>query len=136
MARLNQTKARTSARRGWRAGYVSLLAILLLLLIWVLVKLIVPAGGVSIAGIRFLPRTTDGAMPWPWQVVTALFQSPQSSPGLIEPSTGTTILKAMGFSLRLAAAGFGISLVFGTVLGLLMFSTKTAGRALLPYVLT
>ena len=48
-------------------------AFVLLVVVWELVKLVVPADGVSIGGVRVLPRTSDAAMPHVWTVLGRLF---------------------------------------------------------------
>jgi NitT/TauT family transport system permease protein len=126
---------RTGGRRGgrWRGVYVTLLAVALVLVLWIVVKAVVPLNGVSIGGTRILPRTDDGSMPWPWSVASVVGQPEVDLPGSL--TAGVTILKAMGYSLRLAALGFGVGLLLGTVLGLLMYFVRTAERALMPYIL-
>ena len=124
------------ARKGGgalRAISLGALAIVLVLTVWIAVKALVPLNGVSIGSTRVLPMTTEGAMPWPWSVAHAVTQPIVDVPGAA--TNGLTIVKAMGFSLKLAAIGFGVAVLMGSLIGLLMYSFKTAERALMPYVL-
>ena len=50
-----------SARSRWRSVATAVAAFLLLVVAWELVKVVVPADGVSIGGTRVLPRTSDAA---------------------------------------------------------------------------
>ena len=57
----------------WRGAAMAVAAFVLLVVLWELVKLVLPADGVSIGGVRVLPRTTDAAMPHVWTVLGTLF---------------------------------------------------------------
>ena len=47
---------------------------------------------------------------------------------------GSSVLSAVWYSLRLAAAGFAIGVVIGFLLALVMQRLRSFERALLPYV--
>ena len=49
-------------------------AFVLLVVVWELVKLVVPDDGVTIGGVRVLPRTSDAAMPHVWTIFGTLFE--------------------------------------------------------------
>ncbi|WP_316575173.1 ABC transporter permease [Nocardia canadensis] len=96
--------------------------------IWELVKLLVPADGVGIGGVRVLPRTGDGALPHVWAVVTVLGETDGTG------TVGTTLVRTAGFTLILAL----LALLLGTVVGIgLAVAMQRFGwleRGILPYV--
>ena len=70
-----RTVGRVTSGRSprWRGAATAVAAFVLLVVVWELVKLVVPDDGVSIAGTRVLPRTSDAAMPHVWTVLGRLF---------------------------------------------------------------
>ncbi|MEV6772157.1 ABC transporter permease subunit [Nocardia sp. NPDC051030] len=101
----------------------------LLLLAWELVKVFVPANGVSIGEQRVLPRTSDGALPHVWAVVTVLGDQDGKS------TVGATLVRTGGFTLGLALSALVMGTVVGVLLAVLMQRFSWVERGLLPYVI-
>ena len=80
-----------SARSRWRSAMTAVAAFVLLVVVWELVKLVVPDDGVSIAGTRVLPRTSDAAMPHVWTVLGRLFD-PEVAGAAQQRSIGAAVL--------------------------------------------
>jgi NitT/TauT family transport system permease protein len=118
--------------RRWRRIMMPLIVVALVIAVWELTKLLVPIDGVSIGGVRILPRTDDGSLPNIGSVIAGLGKREVDIPGSV--STGTTILLAALYSLGLAALGFVLGLVVGIVLGTVAFLSKTVEHAIFPYV--
>lgn len=120
-------------RRGIRPGVRGLLypiaAFGLLIAVWELIKYLVPANGVSIGDQRILPRTTDGALPHVWAVVTVLGEKDGKS------TVGGTLLRTAGFTLELALLALVLGTVVGIALAVLMQRFGWVERGLLPYVI-
>jgi NitT/TauT family transport system permease protein len=107
------------------------LGLLILAAVWEAYKALGPANGVIVGGRAVLPRTGDRAMPHIWEMVGRLG----------EPVTGRrgdplwlAVLRACGFSLRIAAAGWLIGVTVGLGLALLMQRLRLAEAAILPWV--
>ncbi|MBJ7352751.1 MAG: ABC transporter permease, partial [Rhodococcus sp.] len=60
------TPSPARSARGLRRPVMAVAAVVLLLVLWELVKVLVPENGVSVGGVRVLPRTDDGALPHVW----------------------------------------------------------------------
>ena len=107
-----------------------LLALLMLAALWELYKLVIPDDGVKLGDTLILPRSDDTSMPHLWQIVDEFGQE--------EVAGGDTVLSsvisAVWYSLRLAAAGFAVGVVVGFLLALAMQRLRIVERALLPYV--
>ncbi|WP_405495942.1 ABC transporter permease [Nocardia sp. NBC_00511] len=114
--------------RGWELLY-PVAAFVLLIAVWELVKALVPAGGVSIGQQRILPRTTDGALPHAWAVVTVLGERDGKT------TVGATLLRTAGFTLELALLALVLGTVVGMALAVLMQRFSWVERGLLPYVI-
>ena len=82
-----------SARSRWRSVATAVAAFVLLVVVWELVKLVVPADGVSIGGTRVLPRTSDASMPHVWTVLGRLFD-PEVAGAAQQRSIGAAVLSA------------------------------------------
>lgn len=114
-----------------RALWVAL-GLMCLAAAWELLKYLVPAEGIEVAGVLVLPRTSDIAMPH----VTEMFAR------LLEPVTGSAdaqplwevVAAAAWFTLRLAAVGWSIGLVIGFGLAVAMQRFGLAKDAALPWV--
>lgn len=104
-------------------------AFALLIVVWEAVKLLVPADGVSIGDQRVLPRTSDGALPHVWTVLTVLGEPDGKS------TVGGTLLRTGGFTLELALLALTLGTVVGIVLAVLMQRFAWVERGLLPYVI-
>lgn len=108
-------------------------AFVLLTGLWELVKLVVPADGVTLGGVRVLPRTDDGSMPHIWTVL-ARFGTPEVA-GAADPHTvGAAVVSGALFTLVLALGGLVLGGLLGVVLALVMLRFRLAERAMLPYV--
>jgi NitT/TauT family transport system permease protein len=112
---------------------MGVVAISLVLIVWELIKLLVPTDGVSVGGVRVLPRTDDGALPHVWSVFTVLGDPEVSVAG--SRSVGAALLSTAAFSFGLAVLGFVIGTVVGLLLAVLMERFVWAERAVLPYVI-
>jgi NitT/TauT family transport system permease protein len=123
----------TSRSRGLqlRRAAMLLLALLLLAALWELYKLVIPQDGVSIGDSLILPRSDDASMPHLSEIFGAFGEQEVSG------ASGTVIssvLEALWYSLRLAAAGFAVGVAVGFLLALAMQRLRVVERALLPYV--
>ncbi|MCU1643129.1 MAG: Formylaminopyrimidine transport permease protein ThiX [Nocardia sp.] len=110
------------------AGY-PVAAFVLLLAAWELVKDLVPANGVSLGSTRVLPRTSDGALPHVWAVITVLGERDGKR------TVGATLLHTAGFTFGLALLALVVGTVVGTALAVLMQRFAWVERGLLPYVI-
>ncbi|MET9212807.1 MULTISPECIES: ABC transporter permease [unclassified Nocardia] len=113
--------------RAARIGY-AVAAFVSVAVIWELVKLLVPADGVRIGGVRVLPRTGDAALPHVWSVVTVLGEADGTG------TVGTTLLRTAGFTLTLALLALLLGTVIGIALAVAMQRFGPLERGILPYV--
>ncbi|MFJ4654931.1 ABC transporter permease [Nocardia sp. NPDC088792] len=121
-------RAFTTGRRASGLIY-PIAALVLLLVVWELVKLLVPANGVSIGQQRVLPRTDDGALPHVWNVLTVLGESDGRT------TVGATLVRTGWFTLELALLALAVGTVVGVALAVLMQRFAWVERGLLPYVI-
>jgi NitT/TauT family transport system permease protein len=112
---------------------MAVVAVGVLLVFWELVKVLVPANGVSVAGVRVLPRTDDGALPHVWSVLAALTEPEVNVAGA--RSVGAAIVSSGLFTFGLAVLGFALGTVVGLVLAVAMQRFVWVERSLLPYVI-
>jgi len=108
-----------------------LLALVLLAGLWELYKLVIPADGVRVGDALILPRSDDTSMPHLSQIFGAFGKQE------VAGASGTvlsSVISAVWYSLRLAAAGFAVGVVVGFMLALAMQRLRIVERALLPYV--
>jgi NitT/TauT family transport system permease protein len=108
-----------------------LLAVVLLAALWELYKLLIPADGVRVGDALILPRSDDTSMPHLSEIFGAFGEQE------VAGASGTvlsSVISAVWYSLRLAAAGFAVGVVVGFLLALAMQRLRTVERALLPYV--
>ncbi|MCX4092773.1 ABC transporter permease [Nocardia sp. alder85J] len=103
-------------------------ALVLVAVVWELIKNLVPAQGVSIGGQRVLPRTTDGALPHVWAVLTVLGERDGHR------TVGATLLHTAGFTFGLALLALVLGTVVGVALAVVMQRFAWVERGLLPYV--
>jgi NitT/TauT family transport system permease protein len=121
-------------RSRWRGPATTLAAFALLVVAWELVKALVPDAGVTIGGVRVLPRTSDAAMPHIWTVVGRLFD-PEVA-GAAEPrSIGAAVAAGALFTLRLSLGGLILGGVLGVLLAVVMQRSGLVERMVLPYVI-
>src|SRR4051812_43234043 len=107
------------------------LALVLLAALWELYKLVIPADGVRVGDALILPRSDDTSMPHLSQIFGAFGKRE------VAGASGTvlsSVLSALWYSLRLAAAGFIVGVLVGFALALAMQRARIVERALLPYV--
>jgi len=117
----------------WRGAAMTVVALGLLVVAWELVKLVVPDDGVTIGGVRVLPRTSDAAMPHVWTILATLFE-PEVAGAAQQRTVGAAVASGALFTLRLSLGGLLIGGVLGVLLALLMQRSGLLERALLPYV--
>jgi NitT/TauT family transport system permease protein len=108
-------------------------AFVLLVLAWELAKLVLPAAGVTVGGVRLLPRTDDAAMPHVWTVLAKL-GAPEVAGAADPRSVGAAVVSGASFTLGLALGGLVLGGIGGVLLALLMQRFALAERAVLPYV--
>lgn len=123
-------RARYRARIGSRTATVlyPIAAFGLVVLVWELVKAFVPKNGVSVGEQRILPRTTDGALPHVWSIITVL--GDKDGKGTV----GGTLLRTAGFTFGLALLALVVGTVVGVALAVLMQRFRLLERGLLPYI--
>jgi NitT/TauT family transport system permease protein len=108
-----------------------LLALILLAALWELYKLVIPEDGVRLGDAVILPRSDDASMPHLSEIFGAFGE--QEVVGT-SGTVASSVVSAVWYSLRLAAAGFAVGVVIGFLLALAMQRLRTVERALLPYV--
>ncbi len=113
-----------------RRALMPVLALLAFAALWELYKLVIPDGGVSLGHTQLLPRADDDSMPHLTRIVSE-FSKPEVAGG---QSVVVSVLSALWYSLRLAAAGFAVGTVVGFLLALAMQRLRLVERAILPYV--
>jgi NitT/TauT family transport system permease protein len=109
-----------------------LLALIVLAACWELYKLVIPDDGVKIGSSLILPRSDDASMPHLSDIVDVFGQ--QEVAGGTGGTVLSSVIDSLSYSLRLAAAGFGVGVVVGFLLALAMQRLRIVERALLPYV--
>ncbi|CAN5425043.1 hypothetical protein BH10ACT7_BH10ACT7_18750 [soil metagenome] len=115
------------------------LGVFAILVIWEVYKFFGPAEGFVVgavagetgSGVMILPRTNDRAMPHIWDMVARLFQS---ASGGNTPPLIVLVLSAALMTLGIAAVGWLIGVVVGTLLGLLMQRWRLVEWGLLPWI--
>ncbi|EOM74887.1 ABC transporter permease subunit [Rhodococcus rhodnii] len=118
--------------RSWRRPATGVAALALVVIVWEAVKFLVPAQGVSIAGVPVLPRTGDGALPHVWSVL-AVVVDPVAGAG--SESVGAVLVRTTATSFGLAAGAFVLGAAVGLLLAVAMERFGLVERAVLPYVI-
>jgi len=108
------------------------LALVLLAAIWEGYKAVGPAGGVDLAGLQLLPRTTDLAMPHIHEMIARALEPVNSSAG--SAPVWTSVLLAALSSLGTASVGLLLGAVVGITLALVMQRLPIAETAMLPWL--
>jgi len=116
------------ALRARRTALV-VLALVLLAGLWELYKTVIPEDGLALGDKLVLPRSDDASMPHVWDVFS-VFGDPEPT----GETVASSVLSALWYSLRLAAAGFAVGVVVGMLLALAMQRFRLVRRAVLPYV--
>ncbi|KAA9133928.1 ABC transporter permease [Microbacterium caowuchunii] len=126
-------RRRAGEGRGMvRPALFGVAGVLAVALLWELYKLLGPADGVVIGGLRVLPRTTDLAMPHVWEMLTRLAEPVTSSPSA-RPLWLEVLLAAL-VTLGIAAVGWLVGVVVGFAFALIMQRWRIAEWALLPWI--
>ncbi len=99
---------------------------------WEAYKAIGPEKGGKVLGAGILPRTNDQVYPHVWTMFERLFDPVQRG---TDETILSVVLKGVWYSLRLALAGFGLGVVFGMLLAVVLTRFKIAERAVLPYLI-
>jgi NitT/TauT family transport system permease protein len=115
-----------------RRGAMLLIALVLLAACWELYKLVIPDDGVKLGSSLILPRSDDASMPHLSEIFKVFGQ--QEVAGGSGGTVLSSVIDALWYSLRLAAAGFAVGVVVGFLLALAMQRLRIVERALLPYV--
>lgn len=122
--------SRPLLRRGRRA-LMFLLSMVLVGAGWELYKKFGPQDGGKVFGWKLLPRAKDRIMPHLGDIWDRLGEPLNRAS---DETVASVVVKGVWFSLRLVLAGFGIGLVAGVLLAVLMTRFKFAERAILPYL--
>lgn len=113
---------------GWGAA-----GVILVVAIWELYKLLAPADGVVLFGMRVLPRTTDLAMPHVWDMIGRLLAPVTRAEGS-PPLWGVVAVAALT-TLGIAAVGWLMGVVVGIGLALVMQRWRLVQWGLLPWII-
>ena len=98
---------------------------------WELYKAVGPQDGGEVFGMRILPRAKDRVMPHVGEMLSRFLDPARGNKG---DTVLQVVLDGMWFSLRLVLCGFGLGLVTGMGLAVLMTRFKFAERGILPYL--
>jgi NitT/TauT family transport system permease protein len=112
-----------------RRAAMVVLALVLLAALWELYKAVIPEDGVALGDKLVLPRSDDASMPHVREIFQ-VFGEEEAGGGTVASS----VLEALWYSLKLAAAGFGVGVAVGMLLALAMQRFRLVRRAILPYV--
>lgn len=123
-------RQRASYRRA-RRSLMFVLAVLLVAVLWEGYKLVGPQDGGELFGWKVLPRAKDRVMPHISDILSR-FGDPINRGS--DETVFSVVLKGVWFSLRLVLAGFGMGLVAGVLLAVVMCRLRIAERAILPYL--
>ena len=123
----------TATRVAWGvAGVAAVVAV------WELYKLLGPADGVTVggdgsagSGVILLPRTHDRAMPHVGDMIARMF-APTS--GGDTPPLIVSVAGAAGMTLGLAALGWILGVIVGSLLGIAMQRWRLVEAGLLPWI--
>ena len=99
--------------------------------LWEGYKLVGPQDGGTVFGWKLLPRAKDRVMPHVSDILSR-FGDPINRSS--DETVLSVVLKGVWFSLRLVLAGFGMGLVLGVLLAVVMCRVRIAERAVLPYL--
>jgi NitT/TauT family transport system permease protein len=119
-------------RRAARRAALFCIALFLVASFWELYKLVGPADGGSVLGMRIIPKSSNRAMPHTWDIVTRLTE-PETSAGT-EP-IWRTVAGYSWYTFRLAFAGLVLGGLVGVFLAVMMARFRIVERGLLPWVI-
>lgn len=117
---------------GVRRVAVAVLVVVVLAAVWELYKLVGPAQGGELVGVRLLPRADDVAMPHVTEILGRLVRPETSAEG--SASVVVALLHACWFTLRVAFAGWLVGVLVGFGLAMVMLRFDVAERAIYPWV--
>jgi NitT/TauT family transport system permease protein len=121
-------RSRTASAWAWGA-----IGIVLLVLAWEGYKLVAPADGVVVGGVRILPRNTDLAMPHVWDMFGRLLEPVTRAEG--SPPLWAAVAIACLTTLGIAAVGWLVGLLVGVALALVMQRWRLLEWGLLPWII-
>ena len=99
--------------------------------VWEGYKWLGPENGGEVLGFKILPRSKDSIMPHLSDIISRASEPVNRAS---EQTVAGLVLDGVWFSLRLVLAGFGMGLVAGVLLAVLMTRFRVAERAILPYL--
>ncbi|MGB8858163.1 MAG: ABC transporter permease subunit [Ilumatobacteraceae bacterium] len=114
-----------------RRALMFFVAIGLVAACWELYKKFGPQNGGEVLGWKILPRAKDRVMPHIGDMLSR-FGDPISRRS--DETVFSVVAKGVWFSLRLVLCGFGMGLVAGVLLAVVMTRFRIAERAVLPYL--
>lgn len=117
---------------GARRVAVAVLVVVVVAAVWELYKLVGPAQGGELVGVRLLPRADDVAMPHVTEILGRLVRPETSAEG--SASVVVALLHACWFTLRVAFAGWLVGVLVGFGLAMVMLRFDVAERAIYPWV--
>lgn len=123
----------TSSIPALRRAAMLAFTVVLLALLWEGYKLVIPEDGVHVGDALLLPRSDDASMPHLSEIVS-VFGKDEVSGAAGSSTVLSSVLSAVWYSLRLAAAGFAAGVAVGFLLAVAMQRARIVERALLPYV--
>jgi len=130
----NPSVAESAVGRRARRSVMFVLALALVAAGWELYKWLGPENGGEIFGWKLLPRAKDRVMPHVVDIITRFADPINPSSNVGQESVFSVVMKGVWFSFRLVLAGFGLGLVAGVLLAVLMARLRLAERAILPYL--
>ena len=98
---------------------------------WEIYKKLGPQNGGEVFGWKILPRAKDRVMPH-ISAILGRFTDPLNRAS--SETVLSVVLKGVWFSFRLVLAGFGMGLIAGLLLAVVMTRFRFAERAVLPYL--
>jgi NitT/TauT family transport system permease protein len=118
-------------RRAARRTLLFVVALALVACAWEFYKVVGPADGGSLLGMRIIPKSSDRAMPHTWDIVARL-GDPES--GATDEPIWRTIVGYSWYTFRLAFVGLLLGWLIGVSLAVLMARFRIVERGLLPWV--
>lgn len=118
-------------RRAAQRSAMFVAALALVVVLWETYKVLGPADGGQLIGVRILPRTSDYAMPHVWDMFSR-YVRPEVRGS--DRTVFEAVLSGAWFSFRLSVAGFVLGAIIGVGLAVLMARFKLVQRGVLPYL--
>lgn len=127
-----QRLAKKRPRLTFGAWFWGALGVLVLIAFWELYRLLAPADGVVVAETRVLPRSSDLAMPAVFDMFTRLGAGTTLADSAL-PLWQTVLLGTLT-TLGIAAVGWAVGLLVGSLLALVMLRWRLAEWGLMPWI--